>query len=132
MLSDIAAYDLQNNIRILGRIPREHVLPLMRQSIAVLQPSLFEGWSTSVEEVKSLGKQIILSDIPIHREQNPTSGLYFLPTSPSELAVLLLKLYTEKQPGPDLQLEQSAKQSMRDRTQVFAQTFYNIITELVN
>jgi glycosyltransferase involved in cell wall biosynthesis len=132
LLSDIAAYDLQNNIRILGRIPREHVLPLMRQSIAVLQPSLFEGWSTSVEEVKSLGKQIILSDIPIHREQNPASGLYFSPTSPSELAALLLKLHTEKQPGPDLQLEQSAKQSLRDRTQIFAQTFYNIITELVN
>jgi glycosyltransferase involved in cell wall biosynthesis len=132
LLSDIATNNLQNNIRILGRIPREHVMPLMRQSIAVLQPSLFEGWSTSVEEVKSLGKQIIISDIPIHREQNPSSGLYFSPTNPSELAGLLLKLHTEKQPGPDLPLERFAMQNLPDRTRVFAQTFYNIIAELVN
>lgn len=131
LLNDIATRNLHDNIRLLGFIPREHLLPLMRQSLAVLQPSLFEGWSTSVEEAKSLGKQVILSDIPVHREQDPPSGLYFSPTSPSELARLLLRLHNEKQPGPDLPLEQSAKENLRDRTETFARSFYEIISEMI-
>ena len=65
----IARHGLRDNIIILGLIPYSHVFPLMRQSLAVLQPSLFEGWSTTVEEAKSVGKPMLLSDIPVHREQ---------------------------------------------------------------
>lgn len=50
--------DLTSYVRILGVIPYEHVVALIRQSIAVINPSLFEGWSTTVEEVKSIGKKI--------------------------------------------------------------------------
>jgi len=132
LLSEIAANGLQSNIRILGRIPREHILPLMRQSVAVLQPSLFEGWSTSVEEVKSLGKQIILSDIPVHREQNPADGLFFSPKDSSELAALLVDVHRKKQAGPDLQLEQSARESLDGRIALFARTFYDIMAELAH
>ena len=60
-------------------LPRAHVFRLMRQSLAVLQPSLFEGWSTSVEEAKSVGKRMILLDIPVHREQDPPRALFFDP-----------------------------------------------------
>lgn len=44
---------------------------LMKHAIAIINPSLFEGGSTTVEEAKSLLKVIILSGIPVHREQNP-------------------------------------------------------------
>jgi hypothetical protein len=36
----------------------------------------------TVEETKSIGKTIVLSDIPIHREQAPASALYFDPSTP--------------------------------------------------
>jgi len=130
ILQQIATHGLQENIRILGRIPRGHFWQLMRGSVAVLQPSLFEGWSTSVEEVKSLGKSIIVSDIPVHREQDPSFALYFDPQNPAELAEKLLKTEKEKRPGPELELEQSARAQLGRRTHAFAQTFYKIITEI--
>ena len=55
--------------RILGVVPYSDVFKIMRFSIAVINPSRFEGWSSTVEECKSAGKKVILSDIPVHREQ---------------------------------------------------------------
>ena len=130
ILQQIATHGLQENIHILGRIPREHFWQLMRRAVAVLQPSLFEGWSTSVEEVKSLGKSIIISDIPVHREQDPASALYFDPQNPVELAQNLLKTQKEKTPGPQLELEQTAREKLRERTRAFALTFYEIVNEI--
>lgn len=131
ILQQIAAQGLQENIRILGRIPRGHFWQLMRRSVSVLQPSLFEGWSTSVEEVKSLGKSIIVSDIPVHREQDPSSALYFDPQNPAELAENLLKIEKEKKPGPEIELEQIARTQLGKRTDAFAQTFYEIVNEVM-
>ena len=130
ILQQIAIHGLGENIRILGGIPREHFWQLMRRAVAVIQPSLFEGWSTSVEEVKSLGKSILLSDIPVHREQDPASAIYFDPQDPVELAQNLLKIQKEKTPGPELNLEQTAREQLRGRTRAFAQTFYEIINEI--
>lgn len=131
ILNDIATLGLQSNFRLLGRIPRAHIYPLMRQSLAVLQPSLFEGWSTTVEEVKSLGKSIILSDIPVHREQDPPGALYFDPQDPQELADHLSKLHLEKAPGADMDLENQAWADLPARTQEFGQAFHKMILELV-
>ncbi len=131
ILSDIATRGLQGNMRILGRISREYFYMLMRQSLAVLQPSLFEGWSTTVEEAKSLGKRVIASDIPVHREQNPPSALYFKPRNAHELAQHLIEVHNSKLPGPDPDLEQQARTELPARTRAFAETFYKIITEMV-
>lgn len=48
-------------------MPYEHVPALLRESVALLNPSLFEGWSTTVEEGKSPGKHVLMSD----REELP-------------------------------------------------------------
>lgn len=77
---------LESTFIILGSIPYMDVLGLMAMSSAVLNPSLFEGWSTTVEEAKALGAQLILSDIPVHREQTKNRALYFDPRKPDELA----------------------------------------------
>jgi len=60
---------LEAHFRILGVIPRQDMLVLLAHSAAVLNPSRFEGWSTTVEEAKALGKPLLVSDIPVHREQ---------------------------------------------------------------
>lgn len=131
ILNDIATLGLQSNMRILGRVSRQNFYMLMRQSLAVIQPSLFEGWSTTIEEAKSLGKQIVLSDIPVHREQNPPAGLFFDPQQPEQLALLLMKLFQEKEGGPDFALEQQARHSLPMRTKQFADTFQKIVMEML-
>jgi glycosyltransferase involved in cell wall biosynthesis len=131
LLATLAAQGLQDNLRILGVVPYEHVFALMRQSLAVLQPSLFEGWSTTIEECKSLGKGMLLSDTPIHREQDrsPLQAVFFDPHNPQELADCLVKTFAEKSPGPDYALETLAREQLPSRTREFGQTFIAIARE---
>lgn len=77
--------NLQQDILLLGFIDRAEQLCLMDHSYAVVQPSLFEGWSTTVEDVKRMGKFIFLSDLPVHREQKPPNVCYFNPYDPIDL-----------------------------------------------
>jgi glycosyltransferase involved in cell wall biosynthesis len=79
-------YQLHQQFLCLGLIPRSDQIQLMRQSLAVIQPSLFEGWSTVVEDAKALGKTILLSDLAVHLEQNPPNSTYFSPHSAEDLA----------------------------------------------
>jgi glycosyltransferase involved in cell wall biosynthesis len=128
---EIADFELGAQFIHLDVVPQEHVYQLMRQSLALLQPSLFEGWSTSVEESKSLGKTVILSDIPVHREQEPPEGLYFDPFQPEQLAQILLKVYSNKSPGPDLSLEAQARQNLLPRMQQFGRAFMQIVKDSI-
>lgn len=77
----ITARGLSQNVRILGQIPYADVLALTAAAKALVNPSLFEGWSTTVEEAKSLGTPMILSDLNVHREQVPHDAVFFDPQS---------------------------------------------------
>ncbi len=68
---------LAGNFRYLGVIPLPHVYALLRAATALINPSRFEGWSTTVEEAKSFGVPMILSDIGVHREQAGSAARYF-------------------------------------------------------
>jgi glycosyltransferase involved in cell wall biosynthesis len=91
----INAKNCTNSLRVLGIIPYKDVLSLIKFSIAVINPSRFEGWSTVVEECKSIGKKIILSDIAVHREQIP-SALFFGVDNSIRLADLLEDLWNNR------------------------------------
>ncbi len=125
----ISRKKLRSNFIALGYVPRFHLYSLMRQSIAVLQPSRFEGWSTSVEEAKSLGKQILLSDIPVHREQNPPRGQFFPLEDARVLSALMMELWKHTKPGPDVELEKEARSRFPLRLRNFGEEFLSVIRE---
>ena len=81
-----SAAALKTNFRYLGMIPLAHVYALLRSSTALINPSRFEGWSTTVEEAKSFGVPMILSDIDVHREQTGGTARYFGVDDPQALA----------------------------------------------
>lgn len=81
--------DLHDQISLLGIIPRDHQVQLMNYSQAVIQPSLFEGWSTVIEDAKSLQVPVIASNLKVNMEQLKTKGKYFAPDDYIELAALL-------------------------------------------
>lgn len=93
---------LVDSYRILGVIPREDMLVLLAHSMAVLNPSRFEGWSTTVEEAKALGKRLLVSDIPVHREQIAAlpDAQSFGTDDPARLADLLGDLQARYGAGP--------------------------------
>ncbi|WP_439398238.1 glycosyltransferase family 4 protein [Bradyrhizobium sp. PMVTL-01] len=75
--SQVRSRGLETNFKHLGMIPLDHVYALLRTSMALINPSECEGWSTTVEEAKSFGVPMILSDIDVHREQTEGSARYF-------------------------------------------------------
>lgn len=88
-------YDLHDQISILGTISRKDQLALMRYSQAVVQPSFFEGWSTVIEDAKSLQVPVIASNIGVNVEQLGEKGTYFTPQNVEEL-VSVLKDYPQR------------------------------------
>jgi len=82
-------YDLKENISFLGLIPRGDQLLLMKSAKAIVQPSLFEGWSTVIEDAKSLQAPVIASNLPVNIEQLQETGTYFEPHDYSTLAKIL-------------------------------------------
>lgn len=82
----INEHDMHELVHFLGVIPRHHQLCLMKYSRAVIQPSLFEGWSTVIEDAKSLQVPVIASDIPVNREQLGDAGVFFDPHRDDRLA----------------------------------------------
>ena len=100
IMKQIAERNLSQNFRYLGMIPPSHVYALLRVSAALINPSRFEGWSTTVEEAKSFGVPMILSDLDVHREQTAGKARYFGTDNPEVLANHLIS--TANNPGPPL------------------------------
>jgi glycosyltransferase involved in cell wall biosynthesis len=85
----IQSLRLQDDFRLLGLVPYDHLGALMQASVALLNPSTFEGWSTTVEEARTLGVPMILSDLKVHREQACGDAVYFDRNSAEALAAVL-------------------------------------------
>ena len=84
---------LTDNIKFLGFISRIDQLCLLKKAHAIIQPSKYEGWSTVVEDAKILGKTVLVSDIPVHREQLDQKGIYFDLNDSDELYKLMLEYF---------------------------------------
>ena len=129
LLYRIAEKRLRNRFIILGMVPHAHLFSLIRQSLAVLQPSLFEGWNSCVEEVKSVGKGMIVSDIAVHREQDPPASRIFDPENPESLAASLVDVFNESEPGPDAKLEAAAREALPGRMAKFGRRLLGVAEE---
>ena len=84
-----AELGIAERTHFLGFIPRAEQLALVSDAIAVIQPSLCEGWSGTVEDAKALGKHVLASDIIVHREQLDRNVDFFPPHDADALADLL-------------------------------------------
>ncbi len=127
LLCSISQAGVRENMIILGLVPHLDMFLLMRQSMAVLQPSLFEGWNTTVEEVKSMGKKLIVSDIPVHREQDAPDAVYFDPKDVTALVVILLDIYASGIPGPHYRMEEKATKLLQNKTRQYGLIFLDIV-----
>jgi glycosyltransferase involved in cell wall biosynthesis len=101
-------YELGSQVTLLGLVSRERQLALMRRALAVIQPSLFEGWSTVVEDIRALGRPSFLSDLDVHQEQNPPNAKFFPPHDADALADLMANAWANYPAGPDFVAEERA------------------------
>lgn len=123
--------NIQNRIHILGLLPRLDQIQIVRGSVAVIQPSLFEGWSTVVEDARALGKHAFLSDIPVHREQNLPGAIYFDPYDPEALAAGIAEVWGNLAPGPSAGDELKALERQQELVVEYGRDFMKIADELI-
>lgn len=112
-----------------GLISFAELISLMHHAVAVVNPSRFEGWSTTVEEAKSLGKRVLLSDLSVHREQAPARGSYFGVDDPEALAALMRDAWASFDPAADTRAASAATAALPARTRAFAKVYEQIINE---
>lgn len=114
---------LEQRFRHLGMIPLSHVYALLRRCMALINPSRSEGWSTTVEEAKSFGVPMILSDLEVHREQTGGTASYFETDDPAALADHLARVANDSAApfARSLVLDQD------DRVAAFATDFANAV-----
>jgi len=96
------------------------------QALAIINSPLFEGWSTTVEKAKAIGKSVVLSDIPVLREQNPGQARYFPAHDGGSLGgdfVGHVDAPEHRKPEPDKFARQQADQCMMD----FAARYQEIV-----
>lgn len=81
-----------NKVHFLGVIPKRHQLAIMRRSIAVIQPTLFEGGpgGGAVYDAVSTGTPAIVSDIRVNKEIDIGIVEFFQAGSADSLAERML------------------------------------------
>jgi len=123
---------VEKNFRVMGVVPSEDLQSLMLNAVAVINPSYFEGWSTTVEEAKSLGLSILLSNIPVHIEQAPPFGRYFKVDSPEDLADKIYSAMNDYDPLLASQLREAATKSLPGRIRRFGKAYEEIVLDAIS
>ena len=127
----VAELGLGLQFRFLGLIPREDVYALMRGAVAIVNPSLSEGWSTAVEEARALEVPMVLSDISVHREQ-AGHAMFFDPRSAVAAADALQRVLAAE---PALRDDASLARRTRDnedRLRRYATNFEALVETVGN
>lgn len=110
---EIRELGIEQSIHILGHIPKIDQIEIMKKSLAVLQPSLFEGGpgGGSVYDAISLGVPAIISDILVNREiEKEQNVFYFVAGSETDLANKVGKFLKKEIHRPDkVELTQKGK-----------------------
>jgi glycosyltransferase involved in cell wall biosynthesis len=123
MMGQVRSRELEKRFRHLGMIPLSHVYALLRACTALINPSRSEGWSTTVEEAKSFGVPMILSDLDVHREQTTGTASYFGTDAPATLADHLMRASQ----GSDASTVRNLVPSHDSRMVAFAADFANTV-----
>ena len=92
----------------------------MKNSICVIQPSKFEGWSTVIEDAKTMQKLVLASNLDVHLEQLGDKGIYFDPDKVDELAEAMIRAFA-------LDIKEELWAPLEDRTRKFASDFVNAL-----
>jgi glycosyltransferase involved in cell wall biosynthesis len=120
----IESLGLRDNFRLLGLVPRRHVISLMRTCAALINPSFFEGWSSTVEEARVLGVPMLLSDIAVHREQMENTATYFHADDAEGLAAKLRDIASA---SPPLTLAREPLAKSDEKVRRFARDFAVVV-----
>jgi glycosyltransferase involved in cell wall biosynthesis len=104
------------------------VISLLRTCAALINPSFFEGWSSTVEEARVLGVPMLLSDIAVHREQMQNAATYFNAADAEGLAANLREIASA---SPPLTLAREPHAQSNETVRRFARDFAVVVDRAI-
>jgi glycosyltransferase involved in cell wall biosynthesis len=114
---------LEGRVHLVGHIPKDDQIALLRGAIAVLQPTWFEGGrgGGAVTDAVALGVPALLSDIAVNREIVHEGCRFFPVGDPAGLAALMLDLAAAEPARPDrAELTRRAEEGIARLSQALA------------
>ena len=96
---------LNKNIINLGLIDYDDVLSFMKYCKIFINPSLSEGWGNMIDHANYFKKPIFLSNISVHKEQNPSNAIFFNKNSAIDLSVKLYNFLTNNKMNKKIKYE---------------------------
>ena len=92
----VKRYSDVRSVRWLGLLPRDRIFELYQDADCLLFPSKLESWGMPITEFRTLGKPIIVSDLPYAHETaaGHKQVAFFDPEEPEDLANLMAKAAT--------------------------------------
>jgi len=123
----IARDGLTDRIHFLGIIPKRHQLAVMRRSVAVVQPTLFEGGpgGGALYDGVSTATPVILSDIDVNREADLGVFEFFRAGSAEDLAQKMVAALTNP---PQRLSAESTLAMLRQRQRQMGEALLQVIS----
>jgi glycosyltransferase involved in cell wall biosynthesis len=131
LLQLIESTRLGSYVHILGLLPKIEQLGIMRGSIAVIQPTLFEGGpgGGAVYDAISINTPAIVSDIPVNREIDMGSVRYFTAASPDDLADKMIAFLMNR---PKMVTDEELSSQLKHREQEFGSMLLGVAASVRN
>ena len=87
LMSRVRDLGVARDCFFLGLVPKRDQIGIMKSALAVVQPTRFEGspGGLAVYDAISLGRPVIVSDIPVNREIEKYVDAFFYPSNPASL-----------------------------------------------
>jgi glycosyltransferase involved in cell wall biosynthesis len=87
LMSRVRDLGVARDCFFLGLVPKRDQISIMKSALAVVQPTLFEGTpgGLAVYDAISVGRPVIVSDIPVNREIEKYVDAFFNPSDPASL-----------------------------------------------
>ena len=91
-LDQVKQLGLETRVKFTGFIPDSKLVDLISSSLALVQPSLSEGFGLTGVEAMACGTPVLASDLPIFREIYQQAPLYFDPHQTESLLAAINRI----------------------------------------
>jgi glycosyltransferase involved in cell wall biosynthesis len=106
-------------------------MALLQTATAVVQPSRFEGWNTTLQDAKAVGCPVFVSDLAVHREQCPNALGFFSVDDPEALANLIAEHWPSLPARPNVEREKEALAAEAEYARNYGRRLLEICTEVL-
>jgi glycosyltransferase involved in cell wall biosynthesis len=124
---------IKKQLKILGLIPKDEQIRLLRNAVALVQPTLFEGGpgGGAVFDAVSLGVPCIVSDIKVNLELNESAVEFFKSKDSASLANKMIHVFNNLDKDGDIKSEEDLIRLGADRRRACGKLLLSIINPLV-